>query len=85
MEEKSSFYEFLAANSKLKEDKQETPKRSYLLISFLIILLVNSLTILFFWNFVISEIFDIRELSFFQACLTYLGLKSIARGFFKPE
>jgi len=81
----TSFYEFLAANSKITKEENKKIHPFYLAISWVIILLGNSLVLWLGWNFAISPILKFEPVSYLQSILLYAFAKVITRGFFSAQ
>lgn len=84
MEDKSSFYEFLAANSKFTDEKKKIHP-IYLAISWLIIFSVNVSVLHVGWNYAISPMLHLEHSTFLQSLLFYSATKVLFRGFFSPQ
>lgn len=85
MEEKRSFYDFIAAHSESAPTKEKKTQKIYLIIGWLILFLGNSLIVWLGWNFVISKVFNLASLTLVQGVLLYSFCKVILRGFFSAQ
>ena len=93
MEDKrhNSFYEFLSANSDLTNKPANKPtnetkiKPLYVLLSWLVIFVSNTLVLFLSWNFVITAEVGLPSLSFFQSAALYAASKTLFRGFFSTQ
>ena len=84
MEDKSSFYEFLAANSKLtNEEKKVHPL--FLLIAWIIVFLINASVLYIGWNYAVSSLTHLEKITFLQSTLLYSACKVLFRGFFSVQ
>jgi hypothetical protein len=86
MEDKStSFYEFLAANSKLTKEDSKKIHPFYLAISWIIIFLGNSAVLWLGWNYALSPVLNLSSVTYLQSILMYSFAKVITRGFFTVQ
>jgi hypothetical protein len=85
MEDKSSFYEFLAANSKLTKEETKKVHPFYLLLSWVTIFMTNSLIVWVGWNYAVAPILSTTPVTFVQSILLYSIAKIFSRGFFSVQ
>ena len=85
MEEKPSFYDLIAAHSKSTPKEEKKTQKIYLIISWLIFFLGNSIIVWLGWNFVISKVFSLASLTLVQSVLLYSFCKVVLRGFFSAQ
>ena len=79
---KKSFYDLLA-NSKINGQLEKpTVKKRYLVLSWVIIFLLNSTGLYLGWNYVISPLINIANISFFDSIGLYVVAKVLSRGLF---
>lgn len=83
--EKSRFYDLLA-NSKVNGQKNEIPvKKKYIVLSWLIIFTANSIVLMLGWNYAISKLLEIAQISFFESIGLYAVAKILTRGLFSVQ
>lgn len=89
MEDKpKSFYEFLTSNAKkqpIQEEKADGKKNvgvKFKVLAWIVIFICNSLLVYMCWNFALTEIFKIAEISFIQSIAVYTLFKILTRGMF---
>jgi hypothetical protein len=85
MEDKSSFYEFLAANSKLTNEEKKKIHPVFLLVSWLIIFVINSSVLYLGWNYAVAPLMHFEHSTFLQTVLFYSAFKVLIRGFFSAQ
>ena len=86
-DKKSSFYEFLMANSKIKVQAEESKKVKsvHIFISWLVIMLSNSFILWLGWNYAFMQLFPIKPVTYLQSILLYSLAKVLTRGFFSVQ
>lgn len=90
MEDKSSFYELLAANSQLTNNLKSTDEKKkiepiYLAMSWIILFLINASIFHLGYNYAITSMFKLEHSTFLQSMLFYSAIKVLLRGFFSPQ
>lgn len=86
MEKKSSFYEFLAANSSLvSKEKEQKPKQHHIMLAWLLLFFINSALLWTCWNYAISFAFKVPNITFLQSLSIYVVAKILSRGFFSVQ
>ena len=81
-ENKSSFYEFLAANSKVKKNEVHA---IYLMLGWIILFILNSTILWASWNYAVVPLMHASAASFWQSILLYSIAKILTRGFASPQ
>jgi hypothetical protein len=83
---KSSFYDFLLANSELnRQETKPTIKKQYIALSWLIVFLANAFILFLGWNYAMTPILKLPSISFVQSLLLYAVSKVLTRGFFSVQ
>ena len=86
MEEKHSFYDYLVANSSaIQKEPQRKIHPFFFVLSWLIIFIANSTVLWISWNYAVSSIFHLSNLSFIGAILLYSAAKTLTRGFISTQ